>query len=122
MSNSDELLEHRNRLANEMTAQGHELGDWESCMDGEGYQTRCLKCRGFIGVGLHGERGRGRKDNRLGVVMRDPFTSLGYCPAGDEMLMKRLNDEWERRLANVYRLILSWSKDNRNEEGLPKTG
>jgi hypothetical protein len=115
MSNNDELLENRKRLTDELIAQGHELGEWVSCMNGEGYQTRCLKCHGFIGIGLHGERGGGRKDNRLGMVMRDPFTSLNYCPADDEALMKQLNDEWGRRLAQVAKILIESGRREREK-------
>ncbi len=102
------------RLLNE----GHDPGEWTWSEYLKSYKTTCHKCRGTVTIIGGGERGRGKKDGRIWLIGHDMFTSLDSCPGDDPELMKRLNDEWARRMAEVVRLLIQLGRENREKADL----
>lgn len=105
------LWEMADKQFDELTAVGHDLGEWRIVKDLE-LKNTCSRCEGSVTVSV----------GPVNVIGYIPLMNTKVCLADYPEQMKAAQEEWNERLASVYRLLLSAAARRRQKMRSSESG
>ncbi len=108
------------RETEKMTGKGHIMSGWILTDNLKYYTATCQKCHGVVYISNE-DQWEGPRGNSIGIIGHDYLTSQEFCPADDPELMKRLDDDWSRRLGNVANILFELAMRKEAEIGSSET-